>query len=152
MSQENVEIVRRFMDAIERGFDAYWKDPRPIATALKEGKLWPAWAEAFEYLDPEIEWKTVFLGETVCGYFEAARTWDDFLSWAEDYRPSLEEVADLEGDHVFVEVGLVGSGKNSGMRMYARFFDVFTLRDGLILRIEEYLARAEALEAAGLSE
>jgi hypothetical protein len=26
MSQENVVIVRRFMEAIERAFDAYWKN------------------------------------------------------------------------------------------------------------------------------
>ena len=152
MSQENVDRVRRFMDAIERFFDAYWKDPRSIATALEEENVWPEWAEVYECIDPQIEWKTVFLGETFHGYLETARAWDDFLSWAEDYRPRLEHIADLGGDHVFVVIALVGTGKNSGRRMDARFFDIFTLRGGLIARIEEYLARNDALEAVGLSE
>jgi ketosteroid isomerase-like protein len=32
--------------------------------------------------------------------------------------------------------------------MNARFYDVFTVRDGQIVRLEEYTARDEALEAA----
>ena len=92
------------------------------------------------------------MGETFRGHLATARAWDDFLSWAEDYRPNLEDVADLGGDHVFVVIALVGTGKNSGMQMDARFFDVFTLRDGFIAQIEEYLTRHDALEAVGLSE
>ena len=36
--------------------------------------------------------------------------------------------------------------------MEAQFFDVFTLRDGQIVRLEEYTDRERALEAAGLRE
>ena len=36
--------------------------------------------------------------------------------------------------------------------MGAHLYDVFTVRDGLIVRIEEYTTRADALEAAGLKE
>ena len=49
-------------------------------------------------------------------------------------------------------VGLVGSEKDSGGRMQTRFFDVFTVREGQIVRIEEYTTKTEALEAVGLSE
>jgi ketosteroid isomerase-like protein len=152
MSQENVALVRRFMDAIERGFDAYWKDPRSIATALEEDDLWPEWAEAYEFVHPQIEWQTTFLRETARGQLESAQLWDDFLTWAEDYRPTLEDAEDLGGDHVFAVVGLVGKGKDSDMQMGTRFFDVFTVQEGLIVRIEEYTSRAEALEAAGQVE
>ena len=152
MSQENVEIVRRFFEAIERAFDAYWKNPRSIAAAVEAHDLWPEWVEVFEKAHPQVEWETVFLGETFRGQLEAARAWDDFLTWAEDYRPSLEDAADLGGDHVFAVIALVGQGKNSGLRMDARFFDVITVREGLIVRIQEHTARAEALEALGLSE
>jgi ketosteroid isomerase-like protein len=152
MSQENVEMVRRFFGAIEQAFDAYWKDPRSIAAALEARDLWPEWVEAYGYLHPEIEWQTVFLGETACGHLEAARVWDDFLTWAEDYRPSLEEVADLDGDRVFAVVALVGKGKESDMRVDARFFDVVAVQEGQIVRIEEYTSRTDALEAAGLQE
>jgi ketosteroid isomerase-like protein len=152
MSQENVEMVGRFMDAIERAFSAYWQDPRSIATALEANDLWPEWAEAFEYVHPEIEWRTTFLGGTHHGQLEAARVWDDFLKWAADYRPTLEAVDDLGGDQVYVVVGLAGKDKESDFPVQARFFDVFTVRGGLIVRIEEYTSRAEALEAVGLRE
>jgi ketosteroid isomerase-like protein len=152
MSQENVEIVRRFMDVIERAFYAYWDSPRSIAAALEAHDLWPEWGEAYEYLDPQIEWQTVFLSRTHRGHLETAHAWDDFLTWAQDYRPSLEDVEDLGDDRVFAVVALVGRGKNSHVRMDARFFDVFTVRDGLIVRIDEYSERKQAFEAAGLSE
>jgi hypothetical protein len=80
MSQENVEIVRRFFGAIEQAFDAYWENPRSIAAALEARDLWPEWVEAYEFLHPQIEWQTVFLGETARGYLQAARLWDDFLN------------------------------------------------------------------------
>jgi ketosteroid isomerase-like protein len=152
MSQENVEVVRRFMNAIERAFDAYWKSPRSIAASLEARDLWPEWAEAYGYLHAQVEWQTRFLRETARGHLEAAGVWDDFLTWAKDYRPSLEAAEDLGGDHVFAVLALVGKSKDSDVRMNARFFDVFTLRDGLIVRIEEYGDRNQALEAVGLSE
>jgi ketosteroid isomerase-like protein len=140
------------MDAIERGFDAYWKNPRSIAAALETNDLWPEWEEAFDCIDPQIEWQTTFLAETHRGQLEAARVWDDLLTWAEDYRPRLEDVEDLGGDHVFVVVALIGKGKDSRIEIGSRFFDVFTVREGLIVRIEEYTSRTEALEAPCLSE
>ena len=29
MSQENLEVVRRYVEALEAAFAAYWRDPRP---------------------------------------------------------------------------------------------------------------------------
>ena len=152
MSQENVEIVSSFMDAVQRFFNAYWEDPRSIAAAVEADDLWPEYREALAYVHPEVEWKTVFLGETHRGILAAARVWDDYLKWAEDYRVDLQEVADLGNDRVYATLGLVGKAKAGGEPMNAQFFDVFTLRDGLITRLEEYPDRAQALEAAGLRE
>ena len=70
------------------------------------------------------------------------------MRWAQDYRPALEEVEDLGGDQVFAILTLAGRGKGSDARMNARFYDVFTIRDGKIARLEEYTTREEALEAA----
>jgi ketosteroid isomerase-like protein len=148
MSQQNVELVRRAFDALERAFDAYWKEPRSIAEAI-EADDWPEWSESFAFIHPDVVWQTVLLGNTFHGHRECARAWDDFLRWASDYRPALDEVEDLAGDRVFAVVGLHGQSKDGGGRMDARFYDVFTVRDGLITRLEEYTTRAEALEAAG---
>lgn len=151
VSKENAEVVRRSFAALDRAFDSYWASPRSIAAAIGAGD-WPEWEEAFDYIHPDVEWQTVFLGETFRGRAEVARAWDDFLKWAEDYRPSLEEAEIFGDDRVFASVKLVGRGKGmrAGMLMNARFYDVFTIRDGRIVRLEEYATRAEALEAAQL--
>jgi hypothetical protein len=39
MSHENVEVVRRYYDATQRAFTAYWEDPRSAADALPAGQL-----------------------------------------------------------------------------------------------------------------
>jgi ketosteroid isomerase-like protein len=90
--------------------------------------------------------------ETHRGYLETAKVWDDYLRWADDYRVALEEVKDLDDDQVYAVIALVGTAKSGGEQMDARFFDLFTIREGQIVRLEEYLDRDKALEAAGLSE
>lgn len=54
---------------------------------------------------------------------DTAQRRDRFLEAAQDYRVNVEEVTDLRGNGI---------------------------RDGLITRMDEYLERADALEAAGL--
>ena len=56
------------------------------------------------------------------------------------------------GDRVVVGVRLVGRGRTSGVAFKEDEFHVFTLRDGLVIETREYRDRAEALEAAGVSE
>jgi hypothetical protein len=47
----------------------------------------------------------------------------------------------------------VGKGKGSGIEVQQPVADVFTLHDGRVVRAElGFTDRAEALEAAGLSE
>ena len=151
MSQENVEVVRRALDALGRAFESYWREPRSIADALEAGD-WPEWTEAFAYVHPESVWKTVFLGTTVVGRVEAARAWDDYLRWASEYMPILEEAEDLGGDRVYAVLRISGRDKTMGREMNTRFYDVFTIRDGMIARLEEYTSREEAMEAAGAPE
>ena len=151
MSQENVEVVRRFVEAMQLFFESYWENPRSIASAVAADSLWPEYREVLTYTDPEVEWKTA-MGQTHRGYLETAKVWDDYLTWAEDYRVDLQELAELDDGRVYAVVALVGKAKAGGTPMHARFFDLFRLRDGRITRIEEYTEREQALEAAGLSE
>ena len=147
MSDENVQLVRLGMEVVvARAFDAYWREPRSIAAALEADDLWPEWRELFQLLDPEIEWKTLFLDTTFRGHLGVARGWDDFLTWADDYRPSIEDAEDIGEDRVLVDVAFTSRPKD-GPPMNARFFAVFTVRNGLILRVDEYTTRAEALAA-----
>jgi ketosteroid isomerase-like protein len=151
VSRENVEIVRRAVAALDRAFESYWRGPRSIAEAIEAGD-WPEWVEAMDYVHPEIEWQTVFLGATVHGRMAGARLWDDYLQWASDYRARLEEIEDLGGERVFAVLELAGRDKTTGREMHQRFYDVFTVQDRMIGRLEEYTSREEAMEAAGVSE
>ena len=45
-----------------------------------------------------------------------------------------------------------GRGKGSGVELKETFFQVLTLRSGMVVRWEGFGSRAKALEAAGLSE
>ena len=113
MSQENVEIVRRFVEAMQLFFESYRKNPRSIASAVAADALWPEYREVLTYTDPEVEWKTV-MGQTHRGYLETAKVWDDYLTWAEDYRVDLQELAELDDGRVYAVVALVGKAKAGG--------------------------------------
>jgi ketosteroid isomerase-like protein len=62
-----------------------------------------------------------------------------------------EEIIDA-GDHLIHAILFRGRGRGSGVEVEGRFFQVYTFRDGKTVRWEEFSDRAEALEAAGLSE
>ena len=71
-------------------------------------------------------------------------------TWAE-YVAEPREFIDA-GDHVLVEVHERGKGKGSGVPFERTHFQVWTLRDGRLVRWLLFADRADALEAAGLSE
>jgi ketosteroid isomerase-like protein len=56
------------------------------------------------------------------------------------------------GEDVFIAGLQVGRGRHSGLDVRLPTFHVFTLRDHKIVAMRPFAERAEALEAAGLSE
>ena len=124
MSQENVEIVRSFL-------------------RLEVD-------EALAYADPAIVWNPT--EELPTQGHDAVRS--SLAYWKgewQDYKLTMEDFVD-SGDRVVVTVRLRGRGRGSGVEIDARFYDVFTLRDGKILRMDQFTERSEALGAVGLSE
>jgi ketosteroid isomerase-like protein len=132
MSQENVEVVR-------------------LSNALTNDGDFDA---AFGLVHPDIEW--VIAKEhpdtrTVTGrnaLAEYRREWEEAL-------PGVHVVFDrlLDTGNAVVGIGEVrGTGAGSGADVQVPIGFVFTLGDGLITRVEEYLDPAEALKAAGLAE
>ena len=124
MSQANVEIVRRFLHA---GVD-----------------------EAMPYADPGIVWNPI--EELPTQGHDAVRA--SLAHWKaewDDYEVVPEEFED-RGDRVVVTVRLHGRGRGSGVEIDARFYDVYTLRDGKIVRMDQFTERSEALQAVGLAE
>ena len=128
MSQENVEVVRSYLELIQR---------RDLAAAL-------------DCLDPDVEYE---VGQELPmrGRVAVRAMWDRWDADWEDYELLPEEFIDA-GDHVLVTVRCSARGRGSGVVVDNRTFDVYTLRDRKCVRKVEFNVRSEALEAAGLSE
>ncbi len=133
MSRENVEKIERAIDAFDR------RDMDSLAPLITE----------------DFEWAGAFMGSVEGGSFrgregmerffaEAADTWEEFRSVAEEYR-------DL-GDRVLVLGRLEGRGKASGVVVDTPFSMICDFRGGKVSRTRAYLDRAEALKAVGLEE
>src|SRR5262245_44225369 len=130
MSQENVEIVRRAWE--------YEIDGRG------------ARAEAEAIYDPDVVRKPCEEGPSYG--IDAIR--DNFEHWQgawEELEVSAEEFIDA-GDRVLVTEHHWGRGRGSGIGVDTRFYEVYTLREGRIVRMDQFTERAEALKAAGLQE
>ena len=71
-------------------------------------------------------------------------------AWS-SYSDRIEEIVD-GGEVVVAAVSTHARGRTSGLEIRQRFFHVFEMREGRILRLREYLDRNSTLEAAGLPE
>ena len=132
MSQENVEIVKRLIDAFNaRDVERF----AGITTADFE------WVTSMAAVEGEIFWGR----EGIDTYFARMKeAWDEFLALAEDYR-------DL-GELVLWQGRLEARGLGSGVPVSAQLDILYEVRDGKILRMHSYLDRSEALRAVGLEE
>ncbi len=84
---------------------------------------------------------------------------EGFTQWLQEailepWQTFENEVRDYEdfGDHVLMLSRRRGAGRLSGAAVDMPLYNLFTVRDGKIVRRRIYQARAEALEAVGLSE
>ena len=151
MSHENVQVVRRFLEASERSLKAYWKKPRSLAETLKADELDHETEEMWKLLHPDVVWNTDGLG-TFRGQSEIASAWDDILEVTDDYAISLRGLDDCGRDCVIATVDRTATATGSGITATFPLFMVITVRGGLITQMDEYPGRDQALEAAGLSE
>ena len=130
MSQENVEIVRRLYEA----------------AASRDS------AAVFALYDPEVELDSSRLGLGVHRGHEGLRSL--FGEWHRAWGSieySYEELIDA-GEAVIAFVTRHARGRASGVETTQPFTLVWTIRDGRVVRVAWFLTRADALEAAGLSE
>ena len=131
MSQENVEVVKAAIDAVNRG----------------------DWAAAFQDAAPGFEqdfsravgpWRGVF------GLDQVRRLWEEFAASWESFRAEPHEFIEV-GDHVVVP----GTGHmvgRDGIEVVVRVTFVWTIRNGAMERSTMYQERQDALEDLGLSE
>jgi ketosteroid isomerase-like protein len=132
MSQENVEIVRKVIDAFNRGDLDAW----------------------LGFLSPEVAWESLPLPgfrDVYRGRAEA-REWIEQLLEVFDFHLEIDETTALSDDRVLMAVRGRGRGRGSGIPVERPSWEVLWLADGLITRRQVFWTRDEALEAAGLSE
>jgi ketosteroid isomerase-like protein len=135
MSQENVALARKAIDALNRGdFDA-------LLAFLSRDVVW----EALEGVSG--------IGELYRGRAEV-REWIALMmeDTEERIHAEIEQMADLGDDRVFIAVVLTARRRGSGVPFEYRTWQIVWFADGLIARRQVFWTRAEALRTAGLRE
>jgi ketosteroid isomerase-like protein len=131
VSQENVE-------ALLRQYERFSRDGEIVADIYAPDAEWTAARE-----DPDAATHRGI--EAISAYF--ARWFGAFE------KAKLQVVETIDGDdRVFAWIAFAGRGISSGAPVEMQQAQVFSFRDGKIVRVEEYFDRAEGLEATGLRE
>jgi ketosteroid isomerase-like protein len=144
MSQENVEIVRRLHPG--SGTD--------LVALLHDETAFQAVATAVEpFLEPDFTLETRMLGlqATYTGLEGLRQAWIDWLEPWSSYFDELEDAVDL-GDRVMLAGHHRGKRRDSEAEVEMFAAAIYTVEDGKVSHVAYYADRAEALEAAGLSE
>jgi ketosteroid isomerase-like protein len=134
MSEENVNVVRAFLDASVR------RD----------------WTRLADLVDSRIELHGtvggVGEGRVYRGLPEVIREFDevDAEAW-DERRLESEEFLDTD-DQVVVLLHEFRRGRGSGVELETDTAALFTVRDGRVLRVQGFMDRAAAQQAAGLSK
>jgi ketosteroid isomerase-like protein len=124
--QAGVKLVREIIEALNRG-DI-------------EGML--------ERMHPDFEWRPLeaspAAGGMYRGHEQVRRYVEDWLSTFDDLRLELEEPTEV-ADRVVAVVHGHGRGRASGLQLDTRFCQVWSVRSGAVVRMEEYATREQAL-------
>jgi ketosteroid isomerase-like protein len=134
MSKENVEVVKRFMEAFNR------RDREAVGALFH----------------PQIEWHTMagpLLGVEATNGREEALTFifEGIDESIKDFRVTAE-VYELPDGQVLSVGHYEGRGAGSGAAVETTAAAIWRVEDGVIVFFQDFATRAEALEAAGLSE
>jgi ketosteroid isomerase-like protein len=132
MSEENVEVVKACYDLFAKGDF--------------EGIL--------QYVDPEgevIESRQMPDAQTFHGHDGFLAAIDHWAGEFDDFQIEIERLVDAE-DAVIAYVRQRARGRQSGVPVETQVANVYTFRDGRVVRWQMFTDFEEALEAAGLSE
>jgi ketosteroid isomerase-like protein len=128
----NVVIVRRLTEAFDRGdIDAQ-----------------------LALLDPDVElveWPETIDQGTYRGHDGAVKAFESWFEAWEWLRNEVEEIVE-NGDRVLVCGRTHGKGKGSSVEVAIDAFNVYTVGEGKITRMEFFTTKEPALRAAGLDK
>ena len=135
-------------DTIRRGIDAR-------NAFMREELSSEAWAERF---DPQIEmiWQD---RQTYPDFPQHLRGLAEVIAHTEQLRDGwidlvdeLLELIEVPDGRVVALVRQSGRGRQSGVPIVIHFFELYTIKDGKVQRVEYFRHRVDALQAAGLDE
>jgi len=136
VSEENVEVVKRSLEAWQRDdLDSY-----------------------LSLIDPDVEWLTAIerglglAGSAYYGHDGIRELWNLWRTEVEDFLIETDEIRDLGDERVLQLAHMRFRGRASGIMVESQLALVLTLRNGRIVRSEDYLSHSEALKAVGLKE
>lgn len=132
MSQENLEIVRRWIDLFNR------RDVEALVSLTEPGF--------------EMKSLLVAIESDARGYAEFPHAYFEQIDDAYEHFQSVPDEFIDAGAAVLVVTHLEWRGKRSGAYGQTPIVAAFWLRDGKVYREETFTDRAEAVEAVGLSE
>ena len=127
--QPDIELVRQIVEALSRG---------DIDGMLAR-------------MDPEFEWTPLEaspIARVYRGHEQVRHYVEDWLSTFESVRLELED-PERVGEHVIAVVNGRARGRGSGLEIENRFCQVWTVRDGVAVAMEEHPTREHALAALG---
>ena len=133
MSQENVEVVRRAIAAFIEG----------------------DYERLIELSDPQVEYdvsRTSPESRVVRGPEEVLAVLEEWVDTWDEHQVELVELIDAGDERVVAVIQERGKLKGSDAWVEHPRGVVYTVRDQRVVRYEEHEDRAQALEAAGLSE
>jgi hypothetical protein len=147
MSEENVELARHL-----------YPGPIDMARVIADPEATRAFRERFEPLaEPDFETRVdpaavaVGFGENAQGpegFLDIFREWvGAFESWIAEATEFLE----VDDDRVLVMCTFLARWEGQQAELEVEGANLLTFRDGRLLRLELFLDRADALNAAGIS-
>jgi ketosteroid isomerase-like protein len=145
MSQENVELVRQAyaaLNALLRGEIAE-ENAAQLAQRFFDPQFEQVWPLGQEWPDQPPHFRGI--AERMSFIEQVRSAWVDLA-----FEPL--EFIEAPGDRVITPVRQTGRGRESGLPIVIHFFQLFTIRDGRLSKAEFFRHRADALQAAGLSE
>ena len=132
MSQQNVEVVQEIYDRLNRG------DVEGVVELCDDDFL----------MDMS---ERVFNPDTYRGHDGIRRFYDGVSDAWESYRWNVEETR-VEGEMVVAMLHCQGRSREGGPQVDRRVAWLWKLREGRAVALRAYRDRADALEAAGLTE
>ncbi len=157
MSEENVELARQIFPG---GVDMVALFGNADLLAATRRAIEPLVHPEFETVgDPDYiamgpdtgvkEGRRGLMAKGVDGFIAF---WQDWLTAWEAWNVGEPEFIDLDADRVLATYDALARSKTAQVDMTFRPAHLMTFRDGKVMRVELFLNRPAALEAAGLSE